>query len=124
LLGGRLRCGRCGRGMTGICRKPHIRYYHCNSHSQLMDPALRCPGSLRADMVEPDVWGAVMRVLERPELIAAEVARQEAHADEQRADIGRQVALVEAALAKCDREAQRWADAYAAEVINLAELKG
>jgi hypothetical protein len=33
------------------------------------------------------------------------------------------VALIEAALAKCDREAQRWADAYAAEVINLAELK-
>jgi len=65
-----------------------------------------------------------MRVLEHPELIAAEVARQEAHADELRADIGRQVALVEAALAKCDREAQRWADAYAAEVINLAELKG
>jgi site-specific DNA recombinase len=124
LLGGRLRCGRCGRGMTGICRKPNIRYYHCNSHSQLMDPALRCPGSLRADVVEPGVWGAVMRVLEHPELIAAEVARQEAHADEQRADIGRQVALIEAALAKCDRESQRWADAYASEVINLAELKG
>jgi hypothetical protein len=30
---------------------------------------------------------------------------------------------IEAALATCDREAQRWADAYAGEVINLAELK-
>jgi hypothetical protein len=28
------------------------------------------------------------------------------------------------ALAKCDREEQRWARAYADEVINLAELKG
>jgi hypothetical protein len=31
--------------------------------------------------------------------------------------------LIETALAKCDREAQRWADAYAGEVINLDELK-
>jgi uncharacterized protein YPO0396 len=65
-----------------------------------------------------------MRVLEYPELIAAEVARQEARADEQRAEIEGHIALIEAALAKCDREAQRWADAYAGEVINLAELKG
>jgi hypothetical protein len=27
-------------------------------------------------------------------------------------------------MAKCDREEQRWAQAYVAEVINLAELKG
>jgi site-specific DNA recombinase len=124
LFGGRLRCGRCGRGMSSLCRQSNIRYYLCNSQHQLMDPTLRCPGSLRADVVEPQVWDAVMRVLEHPELIAAEVARQEAHADEQCADIERQVVLIEAALAKSDREAQRWADAYAAEVINLTELKG
>ncbi len=120
----RLRCGRCGRGMTGICRKPAIRYYRCNSHHHIMDPALRCPGSLRADVVEPQVWAAVVRVLEQPELIAAEVTRQEASADAQRTEIGREMALIETALAKCDREAQRWADAYASEVISLAELKG
>jgi hypothetical protein len=54
LSGGRLRCGRCGRGMTGICRKPDNRYYRCNSHRYLMDPTLRCPGVLRADMVESE----------------------------------------------------------------------
>jgi Recombinase zinc beta ribbon domain len=124
LFGGRLRCGRCGRGMFSLCRDRNIRYYLCNSQHQLMDRTLRCPGSLRADVVEPEVWGAVMRVLEHPELIAAEVARQEARADEQRAEIAGHIALIEAALAKCDREAQRWADAYAGEAINLAELKG
>jgi site-specific DNA recombinase len=123
LFGGRLRCGRCGRGMSSLCRQRNIRYYLCNSQHQLMDHTLRCPGSLRADVVEPEVWGAVMRVLEHPELIASEVARQEARADEQRAEIAGHVAVIEAALGKCDREAQRWADAYAAEVINLAELK-
>jgi site-specific DNA recombinase len=124
LCGGRLRCGRCGRGTTGICRKSGIRYYRCNSHHYLMDPSLRCPGVLRADVVEAQVWAAVIQVLEQPELIATEVARQETHAEAQRAEIGQQMALLDAALAKCDREAQRWADAYAGEVINLAELKG
>ena len=123
LFGGRLRCGRCGRGMSSLCRARQYRYYVCNSQHQLLDPSLRCRGSVRADVIEPEVWGTVLRVLDQPELIAAEVARQEAHADEQRAHIGRQVALIEGALAKCDREAQRWADAYAGEVINLLELK-
>ena len=98
--------------------------FHCNSHRHLVDRALRCPGVLRADVVEAQVWAAVVRILEEPELIAAEVARQEAQAEDQRAEIAQQTAAIDAALAKCDREAQRWADAYAAEVINLAELKG
>ena len=76
-----------------------------------------------AEEVERQVWAAVVRVLEEPELIAAEVAKQETTAEDQRAEIRRQVALIETALTKCDREAQRWADAYAAKVINLAELK-
>jgi site-specific DNA recombinase len=122
LGGGTLRCGRCGRAMSGMCRG-EIRYYRCGSRHSILDPALRCSGSLRADVVEAQVWAAVVRVLEQPELIAAEVARQESRADEQRAEIGQQSALIAAGLAKCDREAQRWADAYAAEVINLAELK-
>jgi hypothetical protein len=78
---------------------------------------------LRADVVEQRVWEAVMRVLEQPELIAAEVARQERSVNEQREEIKRELRVIETALAKCDREAQRWADAYAGEVINLAELK-
>jgi hypothetical protein len=65
-----------------------------------------------------------VRVLEQPELIAAEVMRQETQADEQRGEIRQQLEIIEAGMTKCDRETQRWADAYAAEVINLAELKG
>ena len=93
LFGGRLRCGRCGRGMSSLCRQRQYRYYLCNSQHQLTDHTLRCPGSVRADVIEPEVWGAVMRVLEQPELIAAEVARHEAHADEQRSAMAGQLAL-------------------------------
>jgi site-specific DNA recombinase len=123
-VGARLRCGRCGRGMTGFSRHSGAWYYRCNSKYNIMDRALRCPGSVRADVVEQRVWAAIVQVLEQPELIAAEVARQQARADEQRAEMRQQLELIEAALAKCDREAQRWAEAYAQEVIDVAELKG
>jgi site-specific DNA recombinase len=124
LLGfGRLRCARCGRAMSGFARRPGRRYYRCGSRRNIPDPTLRCPGSVRADGVEAQVWAAVVRVLEQPELITEEVSRQETNAAAKRAEIGQQMALLDAALAKCDREAQRWADAYAGEVINLAELK-
>jgi site-specific DNA recombinase len=123
LAGGALRCGRCERAMSGMSRG-EIRYYRCGSRHSILDPALRCSGSVRADVVEAQVWTAVVRVLEQPELIAAEITRQEQGADAKCAEIGQQLALIEAGLAKCDREAQRWADVYAGEVINLAELKG
>jgi hypothetical protein len=73
---------------------------------------------------EGRVWDAVLRLLEQPELIATEVAKQEATTDDQRAELGRQMALIKAALVKCERDEQRWAEAYIAEVINVAELKG
>jgi site-specific DNA recombinase len=123
LRGGHLRC-HCGRVMTGSTRKAGRGYYRCHSQFNLKAAELRCRGSLRADAIEAQVWAAVVRILEEPALIAAEVARQETEAEAQRAKIGQQMALIHAALAKCDREAQRWADAYAAEVINLGELKG
>jgi hypothetical protein len=34
-----------------------------------------------------------------------------------------EIEVIEAGLAKCGREAQRWAEAYAAEVIGLPELQ-
>jgi site-specific DNA recombinase len=123
LSGGRLRCGRCRLGMAGVCRTPVRRYYICNSHRVVLRREDRCAGSARADELEAEVWTAVERVLRDPGLIAAEVAKQQQTADEKRAGIDYEIETIDAALAKCDREAQRWADAYAAEVINLAELK-
>jgi hypothetical protein len=89
-----------------------------------VDPTVRCSGSLRVHAAEAQVWDAIVRVLEQPEIIATEVTRQQATADEQRTEIRRQLALIEAALARCEREAQRWAEAYAGEVIGLDKLRG
>ena len=124
LTGGVLRCGRCGHGMSGTSRRGPVWIYRCGSWRSLVDPTVRCSGSLRADEAEAQVWNAVVRVLEQPEIIVAEVTRQQAMADDQRTEIRQQLALIEAAVAKCEREAQRWAKAYAGEVIGLDELKG
>jgi hypothetical protein len=108
--------------MTGFPLRG-VRYYRCNGRNQIMDPKRRCCGSLQADLIESRIWGAVERVLQQPDMIATQVGRYEATAGERRAVLVEEIAVIEARLATCDREAQRWADAYAAEVISLPELK-
>lgn len=122
LTGCRLRCGRCGRTMVGFCNKG-VRRYRCSSDANMADPGQRCRGSVKADLVEGEVWTAVARVLAQPALIAAEVARQEETADAQRADLAREMALIMAGLATCDRDAQKWERAYLADAIDLADFK-
>ena len=122
LAGGRFRCGRCGRTMSGFTA-PITRRYRCTSVCTL-PPHERCRVSIKADEVERRVWAAVERLLQQPEIIAAEVARQQATAGQRLAEVQQELSLIDAALAKCNREERRWADAYAAEVISLEELKG
>ena len=109
LLSGYLNCGRCGRRMTGTAPKGGRRY-HCSSVHNTHDPNAQCRGSVAAGALERQVWDAVNRVLQDPELIAAEVARQDAHAEEQRQGIHQELAAIDAALMKCEKEAQRWAE--------------
>jgi hypothetical protein len=84
---------------------------------------LRCRGTIRAERVEGEVWERVQRILERPDIIAKEVERQDARAEEQREELQQEAACLDTALTKCDREGARWDEAYAREVISLDELK-
>ena len=98
--------------MTGFPLRG-VRYYRCNGRNQVMDPEQRCCGSLQADRIEARIWAAVERVLQQPEMIAAEVAQSEDTAGERRVALVKEIAVIEAGLATCDGEAQRWAEAYA-----------
>jgi site-specific DNA recombinase len=122
LAGRRLRCGRCGRAMVGFCSKG-TRRYRCSTVVNIADPGQRCRGSVKADLVEGEVWTAVERVLARPELIAAEVERQYGKLDELRTANHQAKQSIHAALARCDREDQKWLDAYMKEAISADELK-
>jgi site-specific DNA recombinase len=122
-IGGRLRCGRCGRAMVGFASK-NVRRYRCSTIINVADRAQHCRGSVPATEAEQKVWGAIECILKQPELIVTEVQRQHDDAATRGAEYTREIALLNEPLAKCDREAQRWAEAYADEVISLDELKG
>jgi Recombinase zinc beta ribbon domain len=83
LLRGRwFRCGRCGCGMAPVvCGK--YRYYRCSSCYNKMAPERRCRGTIRADAAEREVWQAVMQILEHPDVVQAEVAKQQATIESQ-----------------------------------------
>jgi site-specific DNA recombinase len=125
LNGGRLRCGRCGRVMTGSCAKArNIRYYKCSSHYATLNAAAWCRGSIRADDAETKVWGKIEQLLQHPELVTQEVLHYQHASDQAQREIMHELQLVSAALGRCDREEQRWAEAYAAEVIDLKQFQG
>ncbi len=123
-IGGRLRCGRCGRAMSGGTKTPGQRFYRCGSYTSTLDPEQRCRVRIKADDIEGHVWRAVVAFLEDPDHVAAKMAEYTAETGHRKAAIAQERALVETALDRCQREAQRWADAYAAEVINLQEFQG
>jgi site-specific DNA recombinase len=75
-VGGRLRCGQCGRAMAGVTNGAGYRDYRCNrlSCQNIMAPHSR--RSVQATAIEPVVWDAVERVLNNPALIAAELEKR------------------------------------------------
>jgi site-specific DNA recombinase len=123
LTGGRLRCGQCGRAMSGRTSRSKFRYYRCASWSNGAEPSGRCYGEPRVDEIDSHVWAAVVRLLEQPELIAQEVQRQHDTADDQRAEVQQELTLIEAGLTKCEREQQKWEQAYVDDAIDLADFK-
>jgi hypothetical protein len=72
--GGRCRCGRCGRGMTGFPLRG-VRDDRGHGRHQVMDLEQHCRGSLPADLIEWRIWAAVEPVLQHLEMTAAEVAQ-------------------------------------------------
>jgi site-specific DNA recombinase len=123
LTGGRVRCGHCGHAMSGYAPKG-VRHYHCTRATNMLDANERHYADIRADAVEARTWQAIIGLLNDPTRIAAEVAKEHGQAAQQSEVLQQEIALLEASLARCDREERRWADAYAAEVINVIELKG
>jgi len=125
LNGGRFRCGRCGRVLSGLCAKArNIRYYKCSSHYATLNAAAWCRGSIRADEAETKVWAKIEQLLQHPELIAQEVLHYEHISAETQREATDELQLIRTALERCDREERRWAEAYAAEVIDLKQFQG
>jgi site-specific DNA recombinase len=123
-LAGRLRCGRCGKSMTGYSPKNVRRYYRC--YSQIWRPQAHdpfCSGVVRADDIEAQVWEKVEGILHDPKVIFAEVKRRRTATVDIETEAARERKVLQVALAKIEREFRQWEQAYAHEVISLDDFK-
>jgi site-specific DNA recombinase len=127
LLSGLIRCSRCGYTWNAVVggapHRPH-RYYGCVSRDQAK---ARADGTaclhrryLRADLLEPAVWQAVLAVILDPETIIDSLGDDY---KQRLAELRDQLAFLTGSLAKLDDEFKRWNHAYASGVIALTELK-
>jgi site-specific DNA recombinase len=77
LLIGHLEC-TCGRPAVGTCLNRSYRYYRCRSTWPTTIRPRTCDEPyIRADRLEETVWSAVREVLEDPEVVIAEIKRQQ-----------------------------------------------
>jgi len=70
--GGRLRCGTCGRSMTGGTNKKAGKVYHfyrciCNVKPNYYGKCSQ--PSISASKVEPLVWGEILNILDNPDML-------------------------------------------------------
>jgi len=124
LLRGLVRCGLCGRKMSGLTRKGYS-YYRCRGKELAgAEGGERCPSRwVRVPSLDGLVWEAIVKLLEDPRVI------REAFLQVQKAEragdgpLQERIKLIEGLIQKIRRQIQRLIDAYAAGVIELGELR-
>ena len=75
-------------------------------------PERRCRGTIRADAAEREVWQAVMQLLEHPDVVQVEVAKQQATIESQIVALDAALRDVAAKMAKIEQEDRRLVEAW------------
>jgi site-specific DNA recombinase len=120
---GRLRCGQCGRAMTGQTPPGRQPRYTCGQ-PRYHDVTQHHTGrSVVAAEIEAVVWAAIERVLNNPALIATELERRREGTSAQQTDLDRERQHYTRQLDQCDKDLKRWEAAYLGEAIDLADFK-
>jgi site-specific DNA recombinase len=111
LLKGLVRCGVCGRTMSGV---PHhgVRYHRCNGRSRLVsDPPCSTP-AVRAEVLEALVWGQLKTLLRQPDLILAAARRRRESQLTDRDEVAMRLDGVRNSLQQVPLERERVLTAY------------
>jgi site-specific DNA recombinase len=132
LLQGLLVCRRCGYAYYGKAispraakgkRRDYAYYRCCGSDAYRFGGQRLCANpQLRTDRTDAAVWQEVQRLLQNPDLIAAEYERrlhQAQHPDADRSDL----VTTEAPIAKLRRGVARLIDGYAEGLIEKDEFE-
>jgi len=114
LLSGLVQCGGCG---ARYCGDPnHGRfYYRCYARCKTYP-------SIRDDVLNEIVWGAVAEAVNNPTLIADQVARREKRKAELHQTHRGQAAELEIALAAIDQEESQILKAYRLHILSPEQL--
>ncbi len=120
-LNGRLRCGQCGYALSGYMDGNH-RWYRCRfTGTRITAP---CKARVKADYIEELAWDLVeMNVLDKPKAFGLELERRRAEIATRQEYTNSDLETVNNQLERCERELQRWQEAYAAEVIDLPQFR-
>jgi site-specific DNA recombinase len=114
-----LRCA-CGQGMSGVTMRRKFRYYRCASAQGLIRP--RCPGMLRADDAERQVWRAVEDILMSPQQLSTFIQQQQQASGQERQRLQQDIEGYKVSLSGCDEEWARMMEAYAAKIVSIHDL--
>lgn len=127
LLQGLLVCGQCGyalyRTSTRTTRR-QAKYYRClgsDGYRHLMDPPCQCR-PIRVEDLDELVWGQVMDLLEKPELIHAELERRRQESlrsdplEQRRGELAQN-------LKRTEQQIDKLLDAYQEGLVQLGQLR-
>jgi site-specific DNA recombinase len=127
LLQGVLVCRECGYSCYRTCTRTsnkRISYYRCIGQDGWRHVGGKVCTSrpVRADELDPLVWGEVRRLLENPELVRAEIDRRLAALRTEHPAARRREAL-ERDLTRAASATDRLIEAYQEQLISLGELR-
>ncbi len=123
LLRGLIKCPRCGHSYTGAAQHGSRRYRCTNTDSSISSTGKRCnPGSISADLLEREVWGALSSALRQPKLLREEYGRRLAGEGSGDA-LDAERKQLEGALKRVKSQEDRVTDAYVNEAMDLVRYK-
>lgn len=110
---GRLRCGVCGLAMSGSAKKTpngYKRLYRCASHVKTNYYTPCAQKSIRAHLIEPVVWGQIVKSIKKPEIMLGELDK--IRRGDNATAIDAEIYLVEKQIADADKEESRYLKLY------------
>jgi hypothetical protein len=115
LRGRWLKCARCGGAMAGYTLTNkygrRYRYYSCANQCST-DKSKRCPGSIRFEEADGQVWHAVTNFLLTPGAALRHLEQNQDRHEGEREQSQRDQAAIQRALAECDADDAKWKHAY------------
>ena len=127
LLQGLLVCGQCGYSLyrtSTRTTKRQAKYYRClgsDGYRHLKDPPCGCR-PIRVEDLDELVWGQVTTLLEKPELIRAEMERRRAESLKSDPLEQRRGQLVQE-LKRLEQQTDKLLDAYQEGLVPLGQLR-